>query len=171
VDLQTFRRIRQRRSLKTDVYGSGSASATRSRTPQDRTVRWRRLRPIPNLAPSSERWLRSGLSWQKPPANRPAMTPGSPLVRFCPEGLRYHRPSRKRILRLASGKDWDAAVRLMLRLTSGCGWMRPVWGDQIMRSTSPPWVWVALVLALLMIGYVVAPPVVIRQAAALWGWG
>ena len=29
--------------------------------------------------------------------------------------------------------------------------------------------WVALVLALLMIGYVVTPPVVIRQAAALWG--
>jgi hypothetical protein len=29
-------------------------------------------------------------------------------------------------------------------------------GDQSMRSTSPPWVWVALVLALLMISYVVA---------------
>jgi hypothetical protein len=40
-----------------------------------------------------------------------------------------------------------------------------------MRSTSPPWLWVALALALLMIGYIVAPPVVIRQAATLWGWG
>jgi hypothetical protein len=47
---------------------------------------WRRLRPIPNLAPSSERWLRSGLSWQKPPTNRPAMTPGAPLVRSGWEG-------------------------------------------------------------------------------------
>ena len=40
-----------------------------------------------------------------------------------------------------------------------------------MLPTSPPWAWVVLVLALIMIGYVVAPPVVIRQATTLWGWG
>jgi hypothetical protein len=40
-----------------------------------------------------------------------------------------------------------------------------------MKSTSPPWVWVALVLALFTIGYVAAPPVLVRQAATLWGWG
>jgi hypothetical protein len=34
-----------------------------------------------------------------------------------------------------------------------------------------PWVWVALMLSLLMIGYVVASHVVIRQATTLWGWG
>jgi hypothetical protein len=39
-----------------------------------------------------------------------------------------------------------------------------------MKPTAPPWVWVALVLALLMIGYVVTPPVVIQHAAALWSW-
>ena len=54
--------------------------------------------------------------------------------------------------------------------TGGCAWIRPVSGDQIMKPPSPPWVWVALVLALLMIGDVVAPPVVIRQATTLWGW-
>ena len=37
----------------------------------------------------------------------------------------------------------------------------------LMKSTSPTWVWVGLELALLLIGYVVTPPVVIRQAATL----
>ena len=41
-------------------------------------------------------------------------------------------------------------------------------GDQIMKSMSPPWVWIALVLAFLVIGYVVTPPAVIQQATALW---
>jgi hypothetical protein len=40
-----------------------------------------------------------------------------------------------------------------------------------MKSTSPPWIWVALVLALLVIGYVVTPPAVIQQATALWNGG
>jgi hypothetical protein len=44
-------------------------------------------------------------------------------------------------------------------------------GDQIMKSMSPPWVWIALALALLVIGYVVTPPAVIQQATALWSWG
>jgi hypothetical protein len=49
--------------------------------------------------------------------------------------------------------------------------MRLVWGDHIMKPTAPPWVWVALGLALLMIGYVVIPHTAIQQAAALWNWG
>jgi len=44
-------------------------------------------------------------------------------------------------------------------------------GDQIMKSMSPPWVWIALALALLVIGYVVTPPAVIQQATALLSWG
>jgi hypothetical protein len=40
-----------------------------------------------------------------------------------------------------------------------------------MKSTSPPWIWVALVLAFLVIGYVVIPPAVIQQATALWNGG
>ena len=40
-----------------------------------------------------------------------------------------------------------------------------------MKSTSPPWVWIALaLLALLVIGYVVTPPAVIQQATALLSW-
>jgi hypothetical protein len=38
-----------------------------------------------------------------------------------------------------------------------------------MKPPSPPWVRVALALALLTIGYIATPPV--RQAATLWGWG
>jgi hypothetical protein len=47
------------------------------------------------------------------------------------------------------------------------------WSGEInfMKRTAPPWVWVALVLALLMIGYVVTPPAVIQQAAASSSWG
>jgi hypothetical protein len=37
-----------------------------------------------------------------------------------------------------------------------------------MKPPSPPLVWVTLVLALLTIGYVATPPVVIQQATALW---
>ena len=41
-----------------------------------------------------------------------------------------------------------------------------------MRSKSPRWVWVAFVLALLTMGYVVVPPTAVRHAAALGGgWG
>jgi hypothetical protein len=40
-----------------------------------------------------------------------------------------------------------------------------------MKPTGPPWVWVALVMALLMIGYVVIPPAAIQHAAAFWSWG
>ena len=40
-----------------------------------------------------------------------------------------------------------------------------------MKPPSPLWVWVTLALALLTIGYVAAPPVLVRQAATLWGWG
>jgi hypothetical protein len=45
-----------------------------------------------------------------------------------------------------------------------------IWGDQ-MKSSSPSWVWVALTLALLMIGYVAAPLVLVSEAITLWGWG
>jgi hypothetical protein len=38
-----------------------------------------------------------------------------------------------------------------------------------MKSTSPRWVWIALVLAMLTTGYVAAPVVLVGQAAALWG--
>ncbi|MGZ5529063.1 MAG: hypothetical protein ACXWJB_10365 [Limisphaerales bacterium] len=57
------------------------------------------------------------------------------------------------------------AFDLRLRLDVGGS------GDQIMKSMSPPWVWIALALALLVIGYVVTPPAVIHQATALWSWG
>jgi hypothetical protein len=40
-----------------------------------------------------------------------------------------------------------------------------------MKSMSPPWVWIALALALLVIGYVVTPPAVIQQATAWSSWG
>ena len=40
-----------------------------------------------------------------------------------------------------------------------------------MKSNSPPWVWVAFVLAILTIGYVVMPLTAVQHAAALWGWG
>jgi hypothetical protein len=40
-----------------------------------------------------------------------------------------------------------------------------------MKSMSPPWVWIALALALLVIGYVVTPPAVIQQATTLLSWG
>jgi hypothetical protein len=53
--------------------------------------------------------------------------------------------------------------------TSGCGWMNGR-GITVMRSTSPPWMWIALVLAVLTISYLTAPPVPLRQAAVLWGW-
>jgi hypothetical protein len=38
-----------------------------------------------------------------------------------------------------------------------------------MKPPSPSWVWIALTLALIMIGYVAAPPVPVRQAMTLWG--
>jgi hypothetical protein len=40
-----------------------------------------------------------------------------------------------------------------------------------MKSMSPPGVWIALALALLVIGYVVMPPAVIQLAAAWLSWG
>ena len=99
------------------------------------------------------------------------MTPGSPLVRFGWEGCPNHRPPRKmspgtrQVAKIGCCSAFDVARDGRLRLDGD--WS----GDQSMRSTSPPWLWVALALALLMIGYIVAPPVVIRQAATLWGWG
>jgi hypothetical protein len=38
-----------------------------------------------------------------------------------------------------------------------------------MKPPSPPWVWVTLALALLTIGHVAAPPVLVRQAATPLG--
>jgi hypothetical protein len=66
----------------------------------------------------------------------------------------------------------DVAARSLLLSNGGCAWMGSisVGGSYLMKSTAPMWVWVTLVLAFLLIGYVVTPPVVIRQAAALWGW-
>jgi hypothetical protein len=100
------------------------------------------------------------------------MTPGTPLVRFRLGRLSRgtgHRgktsPEGWQVAGIECCSAFDVARDGRLRLDAG--WS----GDQSMRSTSPPWVWVALVLALLMIGYVVAPPVLIRQAATLWGWG
>jgi hypothetical protein len=87
------------------------------------------------------------------------MTHGAPLVRLCPEGFR-HRPPRK---------TNPEGVRYCPRPSVALEWQRA--GSQIMKSTSPRWVWVALVLAMLTIGYVAAPAVLVRQAAALWGWG
>jgi len=40
-----------------------------------------------------------------------------------------------------------------------------------MKSMSPPWVWIAAALALLVIGYVVTAPAVVELATAFWGWG
>jgi hypothetical protein len=60
-------------------------------------------------------------------------------------------------------------VRHCSRPQAALGWA--LVGDQIMKSMSPPWVWIALALALLVIGYVVTPPAVIQQATALWSWG
>jgi hypothetical protein len=50
----------------------------------------------------------------------------------------------------------------------GCACML-VAGSSIMKSNSPHWVWVAYVLALLTISYVVMPPSAFQHAAALWG--
>jgi hypothetical protein len=77
--------------------------------------------------------------------------------------------SRKRILKAGRWQGPHVAARSLLLSTGGCAWIGCWSGDRVMKSTSPTWVWVALVLALLMIGYVVTPPVVTRQAAALWG--
>ena len=64
-----------------------------------------------------------------------------------------------------------APLRSPLLSTHRCAWMAPGRGIKIMKSVSPPWVWIALALALLVIGYVVTPPAVIQQATALWSWG
>jgi hypothetical protein len=45
-------------------------------------------------------------------------------------------------------------------------------GKRIMRSTGPQWVALVLaVLAFAIITYIAMPPVVIKQATALWGGG
>ena len=76
-----------------------------------------------------------------------------PIAETSPEGWR--------VARVTCCSAFAVAFDLRLRLDTD--WP----GHQIIKLTSRPWMWVALVLAFLMIGYVATPPVVMQQAA-LW---
>jgi hypothetical protein len=75
------------------------------------------------------------------------VTLGRPLVCFLPGRLFRHLIARKTNL--------EAGVAFDLRLRLGADRS----GDpKIMKSTSPPWAWVALVVAVAVIAYVATPP-------------
>ena len=67
---------------------------------------------------------------------------------------------------IRSPEEGPLAPVLKLRLDANL-----VGGSSVMKSNSPPWVWVAFVLALLTICYVVMPLTAVQHAAALVGWG
>jgi hypothetical protein len=98
------------------------------------------------------------------PTNKLIRADGSLSTNGCPRWrlIAKSDPEGRQVARSACCSAFSSAVDRGLRLDrmlAGRPW----------HEIDVPYVGVALMLALLVIGYVVTPPVVIRQAAALWG--
>ena len=109
--------------------------------------------PLP--VPMSRQLL--GLSHYQRSALRRAGDSRNAAGTFLPREARGGATAKTALLSATGGKDaccGASAIALDLKSRLDAGWS----GDQIMKSRSPSWVWVAMaLLALTVIGYVATP--------------